>query len=95
MATHVWHYRARTPNVYVGTGKHISSLTPYKRPSRISRHFWSPDFTRIRDQKEFFNSHATYRHYLGISRPFRVVDDLRNDSKTANYGVISNTVPPS
>jgi hypothetical protein len=27
---------------------------PYKRSSRISRHFWSPDFTRITDQKELF-----------------------------------------
>ncbi len=29
-----------------------------KRSSRIPRHFWSPDFTRTRDHKEFFNSHA-------------------------------------
>src|SRR5208282_2586834 len=30
---------------------------PYKRSSRISRHFWSLDFTPISDQEEFFNSH--------------------------------------
>ena len=34
---------------------------PYKRSSRISRHFWSPDFTRITDQQEFFNSHGCYQ----------------------------------
>src|SRR5271157_6468318 len=27
---------------------------PYKRSSRISRHFWSPDLTRVSDEKEFF-----------------------------------------
>jgi hypothetical protein len=30
----------------------------YKRSSRISRHFWSPDFTRVRGEEEFFNRHG-------------------------------------
>src|SRR5271157_3718242 len=43
---------------------------PYKRSSRISRHFWSPDFTRVSGQKEFFNSHGRYvvlNGFLGVS----------------------------
>src|SRR5271165_5918899 len=40
---------------------------PYKRSSRISRHFWSPDLTRISDQKEFFNSHRRFRSLRGLS----------------------------
>ncbi len=44
---------------------------PYKRSSRISRHFWSSDFARITNQKEFFNNHACYRQQMYLRYPVR------------------------
>src|SRR5215467_11474984 len=41
---------------------------PYKRSSRISRHFWSPNLAPIRGQEEFFNSHPCI--YYGTEQAF-------------------------
>src|SRR5215471_10297830 len=58
---------------------------PYKRSSRISRHFWSPNLAPIRGQEEFFNSHGIYRQlsYSSVVGPIRWGHELERHYRVA------------